>query len=245
MKILGLLFTTILAISIHGKTNAQETPPKFGFSANFSPHLNYRQIFVPGKDKYESLSDSEKETYDSWQEIHQPILSFSGGFNFLWNFNKIYSLETGIQYATYGFKEGWTEFLIGWGPNTPEYIRSNNRYRHIEIPLKVNLGLNQQLFYFGIGLSPGFLLFYNGTNFSKFQDGSITKYRYSLNGKYFDRFTLAGNINIGFHLKPSQRLSIRIEPYYKHHFIRLFESETSIRFWSAGINFIGQFNFGA
>jgi opacity protein-like surface antigen len=195
---------------------------------NFSPDYCYR-----------TLSGNNNGMRD---EIEEARFGYTGGLVINFNLNKVFGIESGIQYSDKGFRTKKRDLHIDLIDGSYEWWqRDVYHFYYIEVPLKARFVIGEQKVRFLLvaGLSPGFLV----------RATTTTQYSYGRtrtlpnDAENYNRLNLFSTVGIGIDYKITPKSNIRIAPTYRYGLLNTSKSREESGFisesenlWSVGVN---------
>jgi hypothetical protein len=155
----------------------------------------------------------------------------------LYQLNKRFSLETGLQFSDKGEKP--KEFTLIWGQPDPSLpIKSTfiYHYNYFDIPIKVNYNISTSRLKFFVsgGLSTNLFLFQKTTSRLEYIDGNTMTNNSISDG--LSRVNLAVVAGFGINYDLTNRLTFRIEPTYRRSLNSIINAPVKGYLYSVGIN---------
>jgi hypothetical protein len=215
---------TILSQSIDITTKSK----KIAIGFTFSPDYCYRTL------KPDTSSQWIAQSRDS---LEIPKFGFTTGLSMLYQLNKRFSLETGLQFSDKG--EKLKEVTLIWGQPDPSLpIKSTfiYHYNYLDIPIKVNYNISTSRLKFFVsgGLSTNLFLFQKTTSRLEYIDGNTMTNNSISNG--LSRVNLAIVAGFGINYDLTNRLTFRIEPTYRRSLYSIIDAPVKGYLYSLGMN---------
>ncbi len=217
---------------------------RFSIGLVFSPDYCYRTLKPDGA----SMSQSIARQRDSTETGRT---GFTTGLSFLFQMNKRFTLETGIQYSDKG--EQTKDMVLNFGSNiaprngfaysggsgasNPVSANFVYHYNYIDIPLKANYYLLTRRFklFASAGLSVNVFLNERNNLVEKYSDGSSSSSS-STSSNGLSRINLAFVAGLGVSYSISNRLTIRMEPVYRRSITSIIDAPVKEYVYSIGLN---------
>lgn len=224
--ITSLLFTKIQAQIIEAS--------KLQIGINFSPDGCYRLMEeneFTSKNGFKDLMD-KNETFK---------LGFTTGVNVYYQFNRMFGLETGVQYANRGFQTKKSDFfLLSVDPLMSVNVRTKYIYKYLDIPLKVNYtyGNGKIKYIAGFGVINSFILVAQRKTVGYYNDKGSRMGTKEQISESTNPFVLSPTVSFGADYRLNNKINFRIEPNIK---FAIMSAHNKLSFnqylYSAGLNF--------
>jgi hypothetical protein len=227
MKILLLITLILSALMSFGQSKS--TSKGFQFGVNASPDFCYRTLQNNSGDP--SLDGLIKMR----NEEERFILSYSTGINAVYQLNKCFGIETGLNYAVRGFQWKKTASISPPDPTFSTYVETLNHFHFLDIPLKANFnfGENKLRFITSVGVTTNIFLREMKTSILYF-DTHTDKHTYQSTDPYRTlNFSPTLSAGIDWNLRPN--VNIRVEPSFQFSALKIIDTPVSGRFYSAGL----------
>lgn len=192
-------------------TKAQETTEtfnKFQLGVSFSPDYN-RIIELTG------------------QNVSESKIGYTTGINTIYNLNKNFGVELGVQYANKGLKISTQLF------KTNSYLINNINF--IDIPLKLNytIGKNKLKFLSSLGVTTNLYL----NNVVKLYDVDNNYTTTKIRSKTINSICLSYYLSLGIGYTISSKTIIKIEPTFRYSIFSQEKNEiNNIKILNPGLN---------
>jgi len=226
---------TLTTFSLYGQdkanVNSMLQRHKLQIGLNVSPDFCYRTTRnVDGDPKYNSFIElmNKNETFK---------VGLTVGLNLCFTRNNSYSFETGIQYANKGIKTKIRDlYPLQPDPQVPEKFRSVESYHCLDIPLKVNYttGKKKLQLISSFGLTTNIFIIETSTSYLYFTDRKEKERLFRSSG--YDRVNISAALSIGLNYRMNDKNSLRIEPSFRHVFIKRNSTNIGYYLYSAGLN---------
>jgi hypothetical protein len=235
----------IILISFHPIFGQNEAKPnevgKMQFGVNFSPDINYRRLYANEKSSFTNFTLNYRD------ENELAKLSLSTGFNFCYQVNSFFGIETGVQYAN----KGYTAFNLGLAfeprdsndPGIPFDIISVYSYHFFDFPLRVNftIGKKDVRFFSSVGLIVNGMFRTTRTDFLTFSDRT-EKRKFKID-EGFNRFNVSSLISLGVDYRLTEKTNLRLEPTFRYTILPITNTPITAQLYNVGLNMGYYFGF--
>lgn len=229
MKILSsCIAAALFCSSVFAQKEKTPTHVALGFYA--SPDLCYRSYF--------NVSGG-----DSWQNLIEKInandhvkLGYSLGLPIYVQFSPNWGFETGLQYSNRGYIMG--PLPVTFSETETYTLTAVHTFHDLAIPLKANLTLGKKKLRFcaSLGVLTNFNLAFQQKTTQVDSLGGIEVNKTTTRSARL--FNLSAWASAGIDYALSDRIHLRIEPYFRHDFPITPANNSPIRsfLWTAGLN---------
>ena len=215
-----LLITLILSASVsfgqRKSTSSENASKGFQLGLNASPDYCFR-------------------TMPSYFEV--PKLGYTFGLNTAYQFNQLFSVETGLYYSNKGCQTSKMDLVFfvpdPANPNQAQYIYN---YHFIDIPLKANftVGSRKIKFFTSVGLTTNLFIKETQTNIYVYSDRTdINTISPSLMDIRKVNFTPTLSTGIDWSLNPN--VNLRVEPNFQYSALSFTNTPLTGNLFSAGL----------
>ncbi|MEO7445259.1 MAG: outer membrane beta-barrel protein [Ferruginibacter sp.] len=229
MKLLPLIFLSLLSITTYSQNNKQGIKISLGFS--FSPDYSYRTL------QNGNGSSSSGTVITVRDDIELARVSFTSGLNLNFGFSSRFSLQTGLQYADKGYKTKQQDlFYIFPEPGLPDKAKYKYTYRYFGIPVyaKFSFGCRRARFITGVGVTANFLLSEKQITTLGYPDGN-TKKSSTTNTYSFNKSDFTPQVSMGIQYALSKKIHLLAEPTYRFSLIKTKDEPVVEKLWTAGL----------
>lgn len=169
---------------------------------------------------------------------NSPKIGYTLGANVCYNFFKSIGLETGVQYSNKGYKNIYTYRNTQNLQLTDKFYYS---YHYIDIPIKINILIivKKISFFSSIGITTNFLIKDSMSVIYIYPNGDKKTEKSRTTDSPINKINFSPTASIGMVYKLNDRISLRIEPEYRHSLIRMIDKKIlpySEYLWNLGIN---------
>ncbi len=167
-----------------------------------------------------------------------PKIGYTIGANVCYQIIKSIGLETGIKYSNKGYKN------IYIYRNTQNLQMTNKlyySYHYIDFPIKINILIIEKKinFFSSMGFTTNFLIKDSMTAIYIYPNGDKKTEKSGTTDSPINRINFSPTVSIGMNYKINDRISLRIEPEFRHSLIRTIDKKNypySEYLWNLGIN---------
>lgn len=248
MKLLFVLLSTLPLVAFCQKDSTKTRGVVFGIT--YSPDYCFRTLKPDGSEIAQTIANRRNAD-------EKPVFGFTTGLSVLFPVSTRFIFETGVHYSSKG--EQTKKFDLVWpqpDPSLPVKISSVHHYNYLDIPFKaqflfarsrmVPLKFLKKVmrgkvsgsdigFFVSGGFSANVFLNESNTSTSEYSDGHVdTQKSYLYDG--LSRVNIAAIAGIGMKYFIAQRISIRIEPVFRHSITPILDAPIKQYLWSAGVN---------
>ena len=220
------LFLLNITFTISAGNDQGEDFHRIQVGVNFSPDNSYR---ILTGDSYD---------IDRRNETEKARFGYTGGLAVNFNLNKVFGIESGIQYSDKGFS-GKNYWHVDGDDDYYEWWQKEvHHFHYIEIPLKARFvtGERKVRFSGSIGVTTGFLVGVATT--TKYSDDRKTRTKQN-DAENYNRLNFFFSGSMGIDYKITQKSSIRIEPTFQYGLLSTIKSkdnDLSEHLCSVGVN---------
>lgn len=238
MKKLIFFSLALISLRINASVNNMfDTEPGFrrkSIGFNFSPDLCYRTL----KDRNGDPTNSYLIESRNNNETIKP--GFTTGFNFCYMLNNRVGLETGIQYSKKGYQTVRMKTrLLQPDPEIPDWVKFIYNNHYIDIPLKaiMTFGNGKIRFITSAGITAN--IYINETVTSVWYFPDRTERRRSDGGYDYNPLNFSAAVSAGIEKQINEKISLRIEPIFRHQLFTITDAPVYGYLFNAGINVAG------
>ena len=227
-----LMLNTTFIISANGSQENDFQRIQIGVS--FSPDYCYRTLRGDNETIY--------SIYNMRGGREEARFGYTGGLVINFNLDKVFGIESGIQYSDKGFrtekKKSHVDLIEGYYEWRE---RDVYHFYYIEVPLKVRFvtGKRKVRFLASMGVTTGFLE--RATTTTQYSFGETRTL--PNDAENYNRLNLFSTVGIGIDYKITPKSNIRIEPTYRYGFLNTSKSRGKSGFtseseylWSVGLS---------
>ncbi len=226
---------TLTTFSLYGQdkanVNSMLQRHKLQIGLNVSPDLCYR---TPRNNDGDPTTDLFIELINK-NELFKA--GYTAGLNVCYNKNNSFGFETGIQYANKGIKTKIRNlYPLQPDPFSPEKVRNVYSYHCIDVPLKVNYTTGKKKFQLitSLGLTTNIYIRQTNTSYY-FYPGRTEKVIQAISSD-INRVNVSAAISVGLNYRMNDKNSLRIEPSFRHVFIKRNYTPIGYYLFSSGLN---------
>ncbi|MFM1947344.1 MAG: outer membrane protein beta-barrel domain [Bacteroidota bacterium] len=219
MKILllsTLILSTALSYGQSNSTSSENASKGFQLGLNASPDYCYR-------------------TMPSYFEV--PKLGYTLGLNTAYQFNQLFSVETGLHYSNKGTQTSMLDLVfIQPEPLVPNQAKYIYNYHFIDIPLKANftVGSRKIRFFTSVGLTTNFFIKETQTNVYVYSDRTEIN-TISPNFTDFRKVNFTPTLSAGIDWSLHPNLNLRVEPTAQYSAFTMTNTPLTGHLFSAGL----------
>lgn len=211
-----LIFISITSYGQNKSTSCENASKGFQLGLNASPDYCFR-------------------TMPSYFEV--PKLGYTFGLNTAYQFNQLFTVETGLHYSNKGCQTSKMDLVFfvpdPANPNQAQYIYN---YHFIDIPLKANftVGSRKIKFFTSVGLTTNLFIKETQTNIYVYSDRTdINTISPSLMDIRKVNFTPTLSTGIDWSLHPN--VNLRVEPNFQYSALSFTNTPSTGNLFSAGL----------
>lgn len=237
MKLLLTLFSILPLTSFCQDDLIKTRKVKLGIT--YSADLCYRTLKSDGSANGQYIKEMRYA-----EEI--TVYGYTTGLSLLLRADKKLVIETGIQYSRKG--EQTEKIDLSWSSSNLESPTKRSyiyQYHYLDIPLKANYFFptrKKSNFFASGGLSANIFLRHKNIKIFEYSDGRKDPQE-STYYEGFSKVNIAAMISIGMNYSIAERISIRIEPIFRHSITPIADTPIKEYPWSAGVNTGVYFSF--
>jgi hypothetical protein len=170
-----------------------------------------------------------------------PVFGFTTGLSLVFQTEKRWTFETGIQYSRKGMQSKKADLI--WGqpdPSLPTKVSINYRFDYLDIPFKVGYSFaqigNKLSFFASAGISANIFLKERSAITLEYSDGRTDTQKLTPQLGDPSRLNVAAMVGIGTSFSLGNRLHFRIEPVFRHTITPIADTPVKTYLYSAGVN---------